>query len=256
MGLVEGQDWVLHNTRLSAAALFDSLERYPKQIHVFDDIENVFSDKTALNMMRSALWGIADKKGLQARIVTYGVKNKLNPGVERRVAFSGQLLFTGNRPIEAIPELEALSTRIEVEHLNVSNEEILAVMKSICLKGIQTDKGFLPPKECSEVLRCYTQHLQADTMVNVRVLMRLVKLRLGTEVVGTPTDWHAFIARAICQSTESKHQPSRHQRIAKERAIALELEKQGLTGDALLAQWMKRTGHPSLDSYYRRRRGQ
>jgi hypothetical protein len=42
------------------------------------------------------------------------------------------------------------------------------------------------------------------------------------------------------------------QRIAKERDIALELKKKGLTGEALRAEWEKRTGQKTIDSYYRR----
>ncbi len=143
MGLVLGKDWLLHNTRLSGPAWFDSIEKFSALLHLLEDIENCFLDRTSLNLTRSALWGQEDKDGRQQRIVTYATKNLLKPGEERQVIFTGQILFTGNKPLEAIPELEALGTRIEVEHAEVSREEMLAVMKSICLQGKQTDKGFV-----------------------------------------------------------------------------------------------------------------
>ena len=118
MGLVRGKDWILHNTRLSGPAWFDSIEKFPAQTHLLEDIENVFLDRTSLNLTRSALWGQEDKDGKQERLVTYATKNLLKPGEERQVVFTGQILFTGNKPLEAIPELEALSTRIEVEQSN------------------------------------------------------------------------------------------------------------------------------------------
>jgi hypothetical protein len=252
MGLVLDKDWVLHNTRLSAAAWFDSIDKFPSQVHMHEDIENLFTENTALNMLRSAMWGQEDKDGRQERIVTYAVKNPLKPGEERRVLFAGQMLFTGNKPLEAIPELEALSTRIEVEHPEVSREEMLAVMKSICLQGKKTDKGFVSPEDCMEVFRYYSTHLEDDTKLDLRVLNRAIKLRLGVRALKLRTTWQELVDRAIRQSTESQQPLTRLQRVAKERDIALELRKRGLTGEPLRAEWEQRTGHKTTDAYYRR----
>jgi hypothetical protein len=252
MGLVEGKTWFLHNTRLSGPALGDSIEKFPTQPHLFEDIENLFIERTSLNLLRSARWGQEDKDGRQERIVLYGVKNPLKPGEERRVLFTGQMLFTGNKPLEAIPELEALSTRIEVEHPEVNREEMLAIMKSICLQGKKTDKGFVSPEDCLEVFRYYSTHLEADTKLDLRVLSKAIKLRLGINKLKLRTTWQQLVDRAIRQSTESQQPLTRLQRVAKERDIALELKKQGLTGEALRAEWEKRTGHKTFDSYYRR----
>ena len=252
MGLVPGEDWILHNTRLSAAAWFDSIEKFQSHVHMHEDIENLFTDTTSLNMMRSAMWGQEDRKGCQHRIITYGVRNPLKAEQQRHVLFTGQMLFTGNKPLEAIPELEALGTRIEVEHPQVTREEMLAVMKSICLQGKQTDKGFVSPEDCLEVFRYYSTHLEADTKLDLRVLNRAIKLRLGTNNLQLSTTWQALADRAIRQSAEGQQPLTRPQRVAKERDIALELKKQGLTGENLRSEWEKLTGHASVDSYYRR----
>lgn len=217
-----------------------------------EDIENLFTDSTALNMMRSALWGQEDENGMQERIVTYGVKSTLKPGEERQVQFMGQMIFTGNKPLEAIPELEAVSTRIEVEHPEVSRDEMLAVMKQICLGGKKTDKGFVSPEECLEVFHYYSTHLEPDTRLDLRVLNRAFKLRLGSNQMKLKTPWQNLVDRAIKQSTESQQPLTRQQRIAKERDIALDLKKRELTGEALQAEWEERTGHKTTDSYYRR----
>jgi len=252
MGLVRGKDWLLHNTRLSGPAWFDSIEKYPTLAHLLEDIENVFLDRTSLNLTRSALWGQEDKDGKQERLVTYATKNLLKPGEERQVLFTGQILFTGNKPLEAIPELEALSTRIEVEHVELARGEMLAVMKSICLKGKQTDKGFVSPEDCLEVFHYYARHLEADTKLDLRVLNKAIKLRLGVKTLSLKTTWQDLVLRAIRQSTESQQPLTRLQRVAKERDTALELKKNNLTGEALRSEWEKRTGHKTVDSYYRR----
>ena len=252
MGLVRGKDWILHNTRLSGPAWFDSIEKFSSQTHLLEDIENVFLDRTSLNLTRSALWGQEDKDGKQERLVTYATKNLLTPGEERQVVFTGHILFTGNKPLEAIPELEALSTRIEVEHIELSREEMLAVMKSICLQGRQTDKGCVSPEDCLEVFRYYATHLEADTKLDLRVLNKAIKLRLGIKTLKLKTTWQELVKRAIRQSTESQQPLTRLQRVAKERDIALDLKKKNMTGEALRSEWEKRTGHKTIDSYYRR----
>lgn len=253
MNLVLGKDWILHNTRLSAAAWFDSIEAFPSHVHMHEDIENLFTESTALNMMRSALWGQEDKNGRQERIITYGIKNTLKPGEKRRILFTGQMLFTGNKPLEAIPELEAVSTRIEVEHLEVTREEMLAVMKSICLRGKQTDKGFVPAKDCMEVFEYYASHVESGTRLDLRVLERGIKLRLGIEKLKLKTSWQEMMDRAIRQATE-KRTLTRAQRIPTEREVALDLKGRDVKGDALGDEWAKRTGHATLDAYYRRLR--
>ena len=129
---------------------------------------------------------------------------------------------------------------------------MLAVMKSICLKGKQTDKGFVSPEDCLEVFRYYSTHLEVDTKLDLRVLNRAIKLRLGIKNLKLKTTWQELVDRAIRQSTESQQPLTRLQRVAKERDIALELKKKGLKGEALQAEWAKRTPHKSLDSYYRR----
>jgi len=131
-----GKKPVLHNTRLSAAAFFKSMEKHPSDLHVVEDVENIFNERSQMNLLRSALWGQKDAKGRQQRRVTYGVYP-----AERVVDFEGQIVFTGNRPLQDIPELRALASRISIIHLQVTRPEVLALMKDICQKGHKTDKG-------------------------------------------------------------------------------------------------------------------
>ena len=104
-------------------------------------------------------------------------------------------------------------------------------MKSICLQGRQTDKGFVSPEDCLEVFHYYARHLEADTKLDLRVLNKAVKLRLGIKKLKLKTTWQDLVQRAIRQSTESQQPLTRLQRVAKERDIALELKKKNLTGE-------------------------
>lgn len=253
LGFKEGEDFHLHNTRMSGSKLFDLLEEHPESRHLFEDIENIFADRLCLNLLRSALWGQEGDDHAQERLVTYAVRTG-GQAEERKVYFKGQIFFTGNRPLGANPELAALQTRIIVGNPVPTRAELLAVMKSICLAGKKTDKGFVSPQAAMEVYDCYVAHLASDTKVDLRVIVRLLKLRLGTDQLRLTTTWQQQVTQAIAQSTESQQPLTRHQRVAQETDIALALHRQRLTGAPLQAEWTRRTGHATLDSYYRRLR--
>jgi hypothetical protein len=252
MGMEEGRDWFINNTRLSGPSWFDKIEAAPAAPHLQEDIENLFTDAVGLNLMRSALWGQEDESGTQRRIVTYSVKSTNKHAEVRRVNFTGQLLFTGNKPLEAIPELEAVSTRIEVENPVLTREELLAIMKFLCLKGKQTDKGYASPEDCMDVYRQYVAEITEDTKLDLRVLYRLIKLKIGTRQLKIKTPFNELVRRAVQQSTESQQPLTRSQRVSREKDIAIELKKMGLTGNQLQKEWMKRTGYSTTNSFYRR----
>ncbi len=93
----------LHNTRLSGRAFYNLLDAYPKSVYVIEDVENIFTDRQSMNLLRSSLWGQPDITGKQHRPVAWGIHS--NDGVGLSVDFEGSIIFTGNRALGKIPEL-------------------------------------------------------------------------------------------------------------------------------------------------------
>jgi hypothetical protein len=241
--------YILHNTRLSSPAFFQTLEKHPKEVHVAEDIENIFTERTTMNLLRSALWGQKDKTGKQQRIITYGVYP-----AERIIEFEGQIIFTGNRPLLDIPELRALATRIPTVHLAVTRPEVLALMKKIALEGYRSDKGELTAEMCSEVLEFLIAEYPPDRMFDVRILIRCFDDRLGVMRLGKAisSSWKELVRSQLSGKIEPA--VTRQDKIGRETAIALELSKLNLTKKKLGEEWEERTGRKTLDSYYRRLR--
>ena len=123
------------NSRLTGKGLFELLEDHPDTIHVLEDMESLCKSSNAAGVLRSALWtATKDKgKGRQERLITWRVG-----GEKRMVSFTGGIIMTMNAPLDDLPELRAVKTRIAVAKLEPTNAKIAALMKSICLRGYKT----------------------------------------------------------------------------------------------------------------------
>ena len=241
---------VLHNTRLSGPAFFNSIEQHSKELHVIEDVEQVFLERTNMSLVRSALWGQKDKMGKQRRLVIYGV----HPA-ERIVVFEGQIIFTGNRPLQDIPELRALATRISVQEVAVTKDELLALMKKICTADFVTDKGMLPNELCWEVFDKLVDLWPENKLYDIRILERCFSGRMGVMNLKDQikSSWEEIVAAEI-KGGATQEPITRDERIAQETVIALELSRKRLPRKQLLADWQRLTGNPTLDTYYRRLR--
>jgi hypothetical protein len=237
--------FILHNTRLSAPAFFKSLEMHRKEVHVVEDVENIFKDRNTLNLLRSALWGQRNKSGTQQRLVTYGI----HPG-ELTVPFDGQIILTGNRPLSNIPELRALATRIPMMHLAVTRHEIVALMKEMCRKPYRTDKGVLSSAICGEVLEFFLSEYPTDGLYDIRILVRAFDDRLGAMQLGEKisSPWKDLIRSQLTGRAEPP--VNRGEESSRYGSIALEISHSPLTKSERIAEWTKRTGK-SRHTYYR-----
>jgi hypothetical protein len=239
--------YVLHNSRLSAASFFQALKKNKDAVHVVEDVENIFKDRGNMNLVRSALWGQRDSSGKQNRMVVWGTAP-----VEQRIQFDGQIVFTGNRPLDDIPELRAVATRIPIIHLQATRPEILALMKRICIGGYRTDKGTLTKRQCGEVLEYFLKIFPDDRVFSIRVLIRSLDDRIGVKKLGSAisSNWKELMTSQFAGVSEPPL--TRKEKLARETTIAIELSKQGLNCASLLEEWRERTERKSLDSYYRR----
>ncbi len=129
-----GVDFKLFNSRMSGRGLFEALAEYPAAVHVLEDMERVVKDKDAQGILRSACWGQRGEDGKQKRTVTWATAK----GVES-VVFHGGIIMLSNRPLDDLPELRAIKTRISHLHLEVSDAEIAAQMRRLARNGYKHD---------------------------------------------------------------------------------------------------------------------
>src|SRR5262249_41198861 len=68
-----GKRYKVSNSRLTGKGLFELLRDHPDLIHILDDCETLFADNNSHGVLRSALWGQADRNGRQERFVVWHV---------------------------------------------------------------------------------------------------------------------------------------------------------------------------------------
>ena len=157
----------LYNSRMTGRGLYNALEKFPDSIHLLEDMEQLFRESGARWVLRSALWsqGHSEHDGPAERLVTWTTY-----AMEHQFVFTGGLIMTANRPFPDIPELDAVKTRIAYMHLTVSDNEIIALMRNLSIRGFRKGSERLEPQECLQVCEFIIQECLG--------LNRLLDLRL------------------------------------------------------------------------------
>lgn len=238
------------NSRLSGKGLFELLDEYPNIVHVLEDMERMVRDPNAAGVLRSALWSQKSKSEKQhpERLITWRTADQ-----KREVTFTGGIILTMNAPLESLPELRAVKTRIAHLHLQPSNEEIAAKMKEIAASGYRHGSGELSPKECMEVYHHVLDKLnEVSRNGDFRVLIHGFHDRLQYEAGHSETNWKDMIDSRLKERVVAP--VSREQKMGDERQVALEIEAMPISGEEKLTLWKQRTGK-SRAAYYRRLKG-
>jgi hypothetical protein len=253
LGLKKDKDYILTNSRMSAVGLEDLICKHPALIHYLEDIETLFEQRSAFGFLRSLLWGQKDENGVMRRYATSVVH-----GNEKRLEFTGKVIITANCPLDDLPELRALGTRIIPYRLLATNPQLLAQMKTMCNRGYTYKGVTLTPEKCFGAYDFYLQHVPENRHHDLRILehgwWNIIDSLNG---VLKETTWQEMFLSEILKGEEPP--VTRKVRIRNEREIALELydlyEEKKISHAEMHARWEKLTTHASLDSLYRRLRG-
>jgi hypothetical protein len=245
-----GADYKLTNSRLTAKGLFALLEESPDVVHVLEDMESLCRAQNAAGVVRSALWATKPdrRQQHQERLLTWVT------GVEKReFVFTGGIILTMNLPLDDLPELRAVKTRIAHLHLQPSPPEVRALMKSIASQGYRHGTAELTPGQCLEVFDFVASKInEAGRGYDLRTMVNGFADRLQWEVGHSEHHWMDMVESRM---KERVIEPAtRETRIGDEREIALEIESMKVGGSEKLRLWEARTGK-GKSAYYRRLRG-
>jgi hypothetical protein len=238
-----GAHWKLTNSRLTGRGLFDLLDEYRDIVHVLEDMERLCLDANAAGVLRSALWAQKGEKDEQhrPRLVTWRAhKTKLE------VLFRGGIILIQNRPLDDLPELRALKTRIAYLHLQPTNEEIIAKMRAIAAEGYAHGDGTLTPEECGEVCEHVVRRcLDTGRNLQIRVLINAFHDRLQDEAGHADSTWQDLVESQLLEEAMARPPATerRAERIARERGIALEINQMALSSAEKQRLWTERTGN-------------
>jgi hypothetical protein len=241
----------LTNSRITGRALFDLLARYPEEIHVLDDVESLTLDVNGAGVLRAALWGQGrrDLLGRLERVTTWETHKE-----KRSVVFVGGIIMIGNRPLDDLPELQALKTRIATIQLQTSDREVAAMMRAIASRGYRLGEFVLSLEECLEVAEfVIAESRQLQQSLNLRSLINGLADYLQWSDCGAGCHWRDLISSRLRQRPvihgEIEGLGIRERKKREELKIAREI--MDMPREGRLDAWKKRTGK-SESAFYRR----
>lgn len=242
-----GTRWMLHNSSMTAAGLFDMLHDLPDHTHLFEDMEPLYRDRQAVGYLRSATWGDSN---MQNRIVTRTINKR-----RKEFTFTGGVIILSNLPIGEIATLKALGTRLNPAEFNLSDGEKRALMWKIA----ETGKFGLSPETCEEVCEYIVYYSQSmgNHSLDLRLLDNAFGDRLMYDRGECQTHWKDLVASRIdSQIIEPRITPrTRQARLFDERDVAKQVWDMfpDTHQRAERAQeWKKRTNGKSERALYRR----
>ena len=236
----------LTNTHLTGKGLFTVIRDYPDAIHVLEDAETLLRDKKAFGVLRSALWGQKGENGQQERVVTWQTAKE-----REEVVFTGGLIITANCPLDDIPELRAVKTRISYLEYSPTNEEVAALMRDIARKGHTHGSDSLSPEACLEVANEIAERSsRLKKNLDLRLLVNTFQDRLQFENGDAETHWIDLLESRMKERTVELVKTG-IRAISKAQEIAILRQLSGLSPQERLGIWMKETGK-SQPALYRR----
>ena len=232
--------WLHWNNRMTGRAMVEQLSLFRHSIHVFEDMEEVFRDKTSAGILRSACASVRGRP----RQITYTTML-----VSFDFVFEGGVIIISNEDLSRNGVLGAVASRMRPLQWLLRPDEIVAIIRDAAAKG-HTHRGHLiSAAECQEVAAFVIAEMQSGK----------VDLRTYFDHA-LPSYWHWQHADApVVHWTDvvkSKivGEPvveKRHDRVEREQAIACECYRDGDSTDARLDLWKTRTGW-SKQAFYNR----
>jgi hypothetical protein len=258
-------NWQLHQ-RITAKPLYHELEKYPGSTHIIDDCEQLFSERSALSMLRAALGG-ETIKGRRERRISYSISG--SRARELHHYFYGSLIFTANRPLaEERPEVRAVMSRIPCLLFAPPDRELKAVMRDVARHGHNSERGQISAPECVDIIE-HVINLAAELQceLDLRWAIHAFNYYLVHVDGEGSTDWRdALRFHMINSVTFFEHNRSsvpeattqsnvgREETIKREVEIARQIDSAaGLSADEKVRRWVQSTGR-SRPTYFRRLR--
>lgn len=246
-------DFKVYNSRMTGRGLFNALEAFPDSVHVLEDMEQLLRDRGAQGVLRSALWGQRKNggKGPMERPVTWSTWRR-----EHSIVFTGGIIMIANRPLDDLPELMALRTRIACIHLRATDAEMTALMRRVSLIGFEHRGSPMNPAECLEVCEFVVEQSRSlHRSLDMRMLVNSFKDFLAWRECDAGCHWRDMAATRLKERpTSFEVQPdlgTRADRKRRELEIAREIVASTTDRAERHRLWAERTDK-SEPTLYRR----
>jgi hypothetical protein len=243
----EGRPYKLTNSRITGKGLFTLLRDFPDVVHVLEDAETMFGDKTSHGVLRSALWGQVGRNNKQERVVSW----QTGP-LRDEFIFVGGVILIANCRLDDVPQLRAMKSRIACLQFQPTNEEVAAKMKEIARYGHTYGAHSLPSDSCLEVafeIISRSQRLRRN--LDLRLLVNTFQDRLQWENGSAETHWVDLLESRMSERTVTLSRRPETRNAKKAREVEVVRSLQALAPVDRLSAWTKETGKSQAAMYRR-----
>jgi hypothetical protein len=239
----------LFNSRMTAKGLFRAFQEAPDAVHVLEDMERLTQDRDAQGVLRSSLWAQPGRD----RVVTWTTATS-----EESFAFRGGVILLANRPLASLPELRALATRIAVMRLEVTDDELRAMVYDLTSREHRREgKVVLAPEQCREVADHMLRECSAaGCPLDLRLLSNCYSDYLQWEADLTACGWQDLVSARVREAAHHfRCEPdtlAKEERLARRRQALQDILAETTDPEEQVRLYCERTGRSRADFYRRK----
>jgi len=208
---------------LSPLSLYKLLYQHKDSIIILDDVEELLAERTAVGILKSALWNVDGK-----RVVTYATTSDKAEDVPDNFEFNGGVIILCNEiPSEKNPAVKALASRTALCKIHITYKQKQDIMDNIVDE--HTELSSKERAQLKEVLS-ETTSIATDSF-NLRTVERLIAFyKYNKEVVPKEQVLFMSLFKETIEEDEVK-------------AMVWDLMHRKLNVKKQVEQFMKQTGH-------------
>lgn len=127
-------DYVMINSKVTAAGLYQLMNDHPNKLMVFDDCNSLFTDPTCIDMLKNAT-DTRKERPINWNTAKPPRHEKTGEALPKQVNFTGSIIITTNLPLKEIAQknkdIGAVLTRGPSKDLTMTNEETVSWINHI-----------------------------------------------------------------------------------------------------------------------------
>ncbi|MGA2616501.1 MAG: hypothetical protein ABSF26_02755 [Thermoguttaceae bacterium] len=234
--------WLHWNSRMTPRALVEQLFFFRHQVHLFEDMEDLYKDKTSAGILRSAC---ASVRGAPRRITYTTARGSFD------FVFEGGVIVISNEDLSGNGVIGAVASRMRPLLWQLRPDEIVAIIRDSAAKGYTHRGHLIPPAECHEVAEYVIDAMQSGR-VDLRAYFdhALPSYWYWKHAKAPTVHWTDIVKSKIVGEPVIE---KRHDRVEREREIACRCFTDANNTEARLGLWKQRTGW-SRQVFYNRLR--
>lgn len=168
-----GAQFEVYNTHLSALGLYEALYRNLDKVVVLDDVDDLFDDKKAVSILKSALFSVEEKRKVCWASTASVMFDK---GIPNAFDFCGKVIIILNDlPALRSSSLKALESRLYTHRLKISLEARKMLIRSIILKQDIFGLSEADKQRVIDSMECLVGAANAE-QYNLRTVMKACEI--------------------------------------------------------------------------------